>query len=390
MNIRESSLTIENGSPIDCRYLTLACEFAGLDSDQIIVFSECIFQKINSLLTPEFICSWRLNSRSVNIKSFVDQAASLLSNEMGILLSFIAAPKSNCLGNVRKLNTQLKKVQCSVGGIQGLYVNVSIDYPRYWNHLFSDHVPSSEELKGNVHRIFREKNKKFVAYCTTPDCMGRFIATPDKKTPNLFSGSLCIQFGAYCFRDELLDIANLFISWLESFSNKYINLNGRIMLQPAGNWKGSSPSMRYFGNYPYFDGSHEDAEMDEKAWYSVYYLYGVEWLNLLSPIAAAHLKKLPVCPQDGNVCIKQLDNGSKIITSGQKITDYDVEDALEIKSLLQPALYPGGSNIPIRTFFPQGDQWTSMSNHPRCDWAIVPVFEDEIDIIGKELVYRNR
>lgn len=390
MNIRESSLLNKIETPVDCRYLTLACEFAGLTSEQIIDFSENIFQKINCLLSRQFVCSWRLNSHSVNVRSFTNRIVSLLSNDMGILLSFMAAAKSEQLVNIRDMNSLLNNLQRSVGGTRGLYVNVSIDFPCFWDHLFTDEIPSSNDLKKNIFRIFHAKNKKNVSYCTTPDCMGKFIATPDKKNSTLFSGSLCIQFGAHCFIDEILNMSNLFISWLESFSYKYLNLNGRVMLQPVGNWKGASPSMRYFGNNPYFDGSGADASLDERSWYSIYYLYGVEWFNLLSPVAVTHLHDIPCCTHTGNVCMRMLDNGSKIVASNNFLTDYDVEDAMELKLLLQPILYPGGSNMPIKTLFQPRNQWTSMRNHPRSDWAIVPIKEEEIDIIGTELVYRNR
>jgi hypothetical protein len=59
---------------------------------------------------------------------------------------------------------------------------------------------------------------------------------------------------------------------------------------------------------------------------------------------------------------------------------------MEVKRFLYPALYPGRCAIPL-SVFRNKIQKESMSNFPRSNWAVVPMFENEIEIVSTYLVF---
>ena len=148
--------------------------------------------------------------------------------------------------------------------------------------------------------------------------------------------------------------------------------------------------MRYFGHGTEHDGSHEDVGFLPKEWYPTYYLPGVEWFNILSPLVQRHIPEVntgSVAKQDAH--IEKLSGGGLLITSPQSIDAYDIPDARKLKRIVYSALNPGGAYYSIRRkLLVDDDEWM-FEGLPRHDWAIVPVFEEEVSIVGTDLVIRS-
>jgi hypothetical protein len=151
--------------------------------------------------------------------------------------------------------------------------------------------------------------------------------------------------------------------------------------------------MKYFGMDPVTDDSHLDAGVSEQEWYSTYYLCGIEWANIISPLAAQHIPNLlEDASTVPNVCVKQMENGSFFLRSSKPIDQVDVSDLLPMKRLVYPALYPDGSIIPIRHLVLSEKTVFSdffLGTCPRSNWAIIPMLENEIETVYTDLVFRH-
>ena len=158
---------------------------------------------------------------------------------------------------------------------------------------------------------------------------------------------------------------------LINFAQKYGDLDGRVMLQPRV-LAYSSPHMVYFD-----DG--------RKIPYG--YLPGVEWANILSPKAQELLSwEGQDRPTEDAIECTPLPGGGLLFASRRNILEYDVDDALLLKSWIKEALCPGpGIGFPLSIIMRPARQQGEIMRMPRKDWAIVPVLEEEIEIWGSQL-----
>ena len=164
------------------------------------------------------------------------------------------------------------------------------------------------------------------------------------------------------------------------------------MLQPFyATVKGNSPYMRYFGSHLRKDGSHEQAECAPHEWYSTYYLNGIEWANIISPLAQGHFPTewFNEANISNGIQIQKLQNGCILAKMSSSIEEYDITDSIVMKRTLLPALFPGGSYIPLKALFKPIVNNSFMVNFPRSDWAIVPVLDDEVYVVGTDLVFQS-
>lgn len=180
-----------------------------------------------------------------------------------------------------------------------------------------------------------------------------------------------------------------FGEYAKQIAEEYVNMNARVRLQPIGN-----THMRYFGGDGKTDGSHTASNCMEQEWYSTYYLPEVEWLNIISPLARTHLPELDQnTPTSEAVLIEELQGGGLLVKSQKAVAQYGINDALELKRLLYSALYPGSSYKSLRDLFQERDLYKQQptnfwfTSYPRSDWAIVPMFEEEIKIVSTYLVF---
>ena len=145
--------------------------------------------------------------------------------------------------------------------------------------------------------------------------------------------------------------------------------------------------MRYFGNNLIEDNSYEDAQCSPKEWFPTYYLCGVEWFNILSPQAKYHIREMASHQNRTDIYIHMHDSGSLLVKSTKPITQYSYDDACEIKRIVLPALFPGKNAIPLRAIYPWSGSQRVYAWCPRNDWAIVPVVQTELKIIGTDIVF---
>jgi hypothetical protein len=162
------------------------------------------------------------------------------------------------------------------------------------------------------------------------------------------------------------------------------------MLQPVTTAKGGSPYMDYFGAYRNSDGSHIDVGYTPNEWYYSYYLCGVEWANVISPLARKHIPQLiSEAAITKTVAVEEVNSGAILLKSQNEITQFDIDDSTVLKQLVQDALYPGGSEFSVKKMLDLNSIKQNCAALPRHNWAIVPVLEEEIEIVGSKIILRS-
>lgn len=387
MNNTYHSTAMFCGTAIDSRCLTLAFEFYMLTKTQWEELAAEMILWLQKLLPrDQFI------SRETNPRTIEKELNKLRSTEVWYMYSLEAFASSPRVYNIKSLSQHKRNY------LRGVYEDVTDplrdrvkDHLQFWDELFPNGREENAQVVSKILQIFNTEGKIPIKNFYLPDVQAFFVAKPYKEDNLHYYGDFFLDFSAFCLGDNLQSMADDFADFAQRISETYVNLNARIMLQPkARNDNGHSPYWDYFGRDGCVDDSHLDTNCTEKEWYRTYYLPGVEWMNIVSPLAASHLSMLNSQDSGANgVVVKPLSGGGVLIGADICIGAYCVSDARRLKKLLYPALYPGRNHVPLSWLFAKDEIGESMERLPRDDWAIVPVFDDEIKIASTYLVYEH-
>lgn len=374
------------GEIIDCRCLTLAFEYYDFTKTEVMSLLQDTVQWVEQWTDGTFISERTINGKRFSKENAYSVAQNLFSQRQWLAYGQDFFAISNNIYNKKTLNSYLKKIRT---GTIPARQRMSIDYPDYWEHLFSFNKElSSAVVVENILTIFREKGKCPLSYYPLPDIQMLYTALPYKQHCGKYYGKFFINISTFCIGNELQHMSEVLSAFANNISTQYLKLNARVQLQPVGAAI-RNPYMRYFGARGRIDGSHEDAMCTEKEWYQTYYLPGSEWFNIVSPLAQIHLSDISTDGHHTNA-ITKTNNGALIIQSNVALSDYDVDDAKSIKELLYPALYPGNCVLPLKKLIQVGTEKFNYDIFPRCEWEIVPIFDKELYIIGTDLVFCHR
>ena len=383
--------------PIDCRRLTLSVQYYFLDQDAACALTGDILKWIEEVTEENFLFRWYHNGKAVAQKKVMTTLYWPIADVGGLRLGFDAY----VLNPAMKNSAAIVRYQKSLRSIYPEYVSrfqippfadeCSVDYPEYLDALFPCARLKNSQIIDNILEIFHTPDRKQLSFHQEPDFTGRIQAIPYAHHPGLYYGTVTLSFGAFCLGASLDKMADILVLLACELSETYGQLNAHVCLQPKGLYGTEyiSPYMRYFGKHLQEDGSCEEAQCNAKEWYPVYYLSGVEWLNILSPLTKKHIGELPerLSPE---IEARMLASGGLLVKSAKPITEYTVVDALALKNIIRPALYSGKVAVPLRSLYP----WTGSSRVyawcPRSDWAIVPVERMELDIIGTDIVFSSK
>lgn len=380
MDFKLTSTALYTGEAIDGRCLILAAEFYQISKQEALEMADDITGWIKDLLQGGFVSKTFIGGKPVGKGRPLCGLSDSLSSNLGWSFGIEGMVNSPVVHNIKTFNQYFRNIRQGSYKAAQITPGVSIDYGNYWDSIFPEATDSMRE-KQNYLRIFQEKGKHLISAYTLPDVQASLFFTPYQKIPNFFYGSFAIRISSFCLGNAVIDMAETFELFAKQLSEKYIKLNARVMLQPPTLYP--SPYMHYFGTDGKTDGSHIKYSCTEHEWYSRYYIPGAEWCNILSPLARKHL---PDVHYSEAVQTHELSGGGLMVKSNRPILQYDVPDAMEVKRFLYPALYPGRSAIPL-SVFRNKIQKESMSNFPRSNWAVVPMFENEIEIVSTYLVF---
>jgi len=379
MNYRSS--TAQNR--IDCRSLSLHFEYYELTKKQILVMFEETASFLRGILAGQCVSKHLVCERSVREDRLIQAATNAMTDKGYLTYSMQAYVKNQIVHNWETMQSYAKRLvhalNCSNDSI------MSEDYLQYWRELFPSRPEDPQMIKKGILQIFHQKGKYCIGLYPTSDIQACFIAAPYNKEHSLYHGFFRLDFCAYCLDDNLLTMAEQLCHLAMSHYLQYRHLNARVLLQPLviGN---EGAHKQYFRGDRRLDGSHIQNNCTPAEWYSTYYLEGCEWLNIIAPRSCEHLAKSRK-PQDPSVLIQDLMGGGIMVQSAKTILEYDVDDALRIKEYLYPALYPGSSRVALRELF--GPENDFAFSYPRPKWEIVPILDDEIKIVGREMFYSS-
>ena len=373
------------GKEIDCRNLILACEFFQLPYEQITELSFIYLKLVSAIFDSPFMIDWKINNRSASVKNVESRLQNIALPQQAWIGSFEAVLMTPSIRSVKTFHDKLRQFERTHLS-HSLSPLVSSDYPEYWSRVFPNGRCESNQLLSSIQEIFDAPNRRLSTVHTSPDGAGVLTAIPYRNNTQQYYGSFYIQFSTFSLGDSLEEMAKRFESVLIDLSNEYRNVNGRVMLQPSGQWLGKSPAMHFFSGMPIFDGSHERYNCLENEWYPTYYVCGAEWSNVISTLAQNHFENKAMVSVGVESTL--LAGGGLWVRSNRAICDYDVSDAVKIKRSIYPALYPGRFHIPIRVLFGPLRRNFDYIRHPRSNWAIIPIVDGEINIIGTDLVFQ--
>ena len=370
--ILEDSVAMHFSEIIDCRYLTIALEYRDLEQPAAKMLALELLDFMTEQIDDYFVAQWHIDNRSIGRKNLRKKIEEAL--DAGVCYSYVSAYNKSAeistQQQFREWHSYLRRsASLTVRPLSGL----SLDYVEYWNQLIYPHAHDKTALKQAFIQLFRESGRYLRGVCWSADVEGfLFHNTLDVSNDHLNRFGFSVS--AFALKDQLEVTADKWKKKLISLSEKYVSLNGRIMLQPRS-FHQSSPYMDYFVSQP------KDIED---------MLPGVEWVNVISPQTQEWLPEdIVAVAQNADVQCSVLNGGGLLIGSPKTIRDYDVEDAVQLKMLLKDSLFPGQcSGYPLQVIM-RPLTVRSLCNHPRKNWAIVPILEDEIHIVGSTLYFQT-
>ena len=372
----------------DCRALGLRCEFYELSHNHMTELAIDIYEWLRGLYADDFFAEFKFNNRHLNSYRhfFAKLKSSIGSSERFSIFTDGFLRRSILDNNIKTALKTARMMQTNSGVLPG---TTSIDYIDFWGNTFPNGSYENDELIRKINRLFCEESRFYIGQAYVPDVESILVANTYEHKKHLYYASFSFDIRKLCIEDKLDSYANFFVEFLKYLSSKYINVNGRVMLQPI-NFLSDSPHIRYFSKNPVTDGSHLDAGYTEKEWYRVYYIRGAEWCNVISPLALNHISKheIQINPSS-EIKVENLSGAGLLVSSSKPILSVDVEDLRPIKHFLYDALYPGSLSISIRDMFRTASKG-SYSLCPRNLWEIVPMMEGEIEILSTYLIYRKK
>ena len=378
--------------PIDCRRLQLSVKYHLLNAAQVSQMCNETMRFLYDAFSSNAIFDWMYGSKKVNSQKALDLLCEPFAPNTEIRVGFSGYMPSDVIYNL----TTLRKHERTITRVEPLYAYgwdagflESIDFPEYFDSCFAQGNLDNEEILDKIFNIFCQTNRRYTSFHVFADLGGSFCANPYKTRPGYYFGTASFWISAFCAEKAVDSLAEWFSLFAQRLSEKYININAHIRLQPQRTYE--NPYMRYFGDNVVIDGTHSENGCSPREWYPYYYLCGVEWLNILSPLTRGLLLSDPAEDQTRTQYIwRNLKGGGLLIKSAWPISSYDRVAALEIKNIILDTLYPGKTAIPMKGLFPKSGGRRIYSWCPRSDWEVVPIERDEIGIIGTDLVYISK
>lgn len=378
-------------TPLDCRMLSLSFYLHRMQERQVIDLFYDLMHWTDLLGDGKFVYSAGCKGRHLRKERLAERFEETFRLEGDVSAGFDAYKISAKVYNqatLKRYRSDLSRINpvYAFGWNEDTLFGGSYDYPEYIRKVFPSGRPTNEKLIEGIHCMFQEPDRKYIGLHRNADFEMRFSVKPYQSNPAMFFGKGIISLSAFGLGDYVDLVAEKFKEYAISLAQKYLHLNIHVMLQPRQFLEIMSPYMWYFGKHVTGDGSHTRFGVSPEEWYKGYYLCGVEWVNILSPMTSQLLSPVDLSNMSGRIACA-INDKVTIIAANKPITQYCVEDAFEMKQLLAPALYPGSTVHTLRAIFPHNGSFPAYNLGPRAQWEIVPISKHEITILGPEIVY---
>lgn len=385
-------------SPLDCRILSLSIDYYQFSAEQIVALARMLMEWVRNIYNDNVIFRCTCNGKDVPSNHLVNRfhsAVCLKEQSKMNVNGYVASTTVHSISSLKTYQRNIAKVhpRYTFGwDVDPLFGESSIDFPYYLNDHFPLKRGNNDDIRQLIYDVFCEHNKSYKTLHLHPDIDISLCADPYQNISGFYYGHAHIALSSFSLGKLINVMADKLYVLAQQLSEKFNTLNAHVFLQPFHKYSNGSPYMRYFGKIIYMDGSDSQFGCSPKEWYRTYYLCGVEWANILSPLTATHFNRysLSQISTIDKVVITQKTNAGTISVKSQKqITDYSFEDAILLKKILEPALFPGRTSVPLRGLFPRQNESRIFEWCPRYDWALIPIEKQEIEIVGSDIVYTS-
>lgn len=361
-----------NRNFVDCRMIQLELDFFLLSDKQLKEFARYCALQVESVLGDDFFCNWQKN-RNMKLKTLLEK---IEKNQDDMLFFCDADVLSEVVYDQKSFNAYEKKLSTPIVIMNRLDRDVSRDY----FDIFEQYLPcfnDQSRCKDAILKLFYEKGKVKRAYWKEHDSRMCFASRKYAERKNLNYGNFKFTMGLKCLND-INEYANKLIDIAVKATEISPNINARVAISPISSWQ-SCNAYRFYFNEEINDGSHIKEGFLEKEWYPYYYLQGVDWFNLLSPLITSRFhREEKDMKNNGNVILKTLSKGLITIQSTCEIEELDVYELREIREVLYPVLHPRKGKIVFKDLN-NPTLWTTWAK-PRLWWEHLPIFENEISV----------
>lgn len=362
---------------IDNRLLSLDVHFYMLRNADIKQLAAEFMGFVRSILPPDIILRSQWGRKAgfhLDLQKEIDSA------QREIEFSFEADFVSTVVYNTKTFRQFDKRLKFECHPQRSM----PDEYALYYKKLFSSSEANEKVIQQSLVELFSISGRVPSATYTGHDISGFFHSTPYWKHPHMQHGKFRFTIAKECLKAELPIYADRMATFLEDTALELHNIGGTVRIAPHS--YAITPYMYYFGNQYVMDGSHESAQCYPNEWYPFYYHNGIEWFNLLTPLAAS---KLTVkAPEAHSLICKDLENGGQISQMRKSIGEVDIPDYSVMKDHLYNALIPGISRIPLNVIL--NPREIGYLSKPRMDWECLPIHATEICIENNDVIFKHQ
>lgn len=363
------------GTLIDCRQLIISGHFHDLSDKQALRLQEMFWQAVKNCFEEDCVLKWYFDNRSPRTQRHMFSGWSSYE-----CLEFQCYAKGSIVYDPKSFRAYLRSTDTFVSRpsvIKAWEMDYAEDYLDYYYDLLEDLSP--DRLKEKIISLFSVPGKRDIRYYNRFDAYGGVIVSRDHLS---LSGGCCgsfnIEISSFCLEDRLDEAAEYFVEFLRELALTFRNVNATIGLNSM---RYNSWHDRYFGRIPkHFLGNPQA----ENFWRDSepYYLDGVEWFNLISPVTR-ELFLNSLSQSSDKVDVSELENGALIVKAQSPVSVENIEAYYDMKKLVYKALRPGCSEISIYTIRKM-PEWG-----PRSRWELMPVLEDEVTVRFGNIIFSH-
>lgn len=368
---------------VDSRWIYMEADYFQLTKEQKSGFVSAFAEWCAAFYEKDFLISCHVNDHKT---PFINLAEKIQSCEDHIIV-FEGAVRTDQISDSRAFNRFTKFMERYEN--ETCPSDASVDYTTFYRRQKAKFSAGSITLKEFVLSLLREPGKICISPAHFPELQGCACGRAYEHNSTQFHGSISVALSVYSAGENLEQIAEDMADFLTSQGELYQNINGRVGITPLSFPCEHSAHMCYFDDKVYMDGSHEQAGIAPEEWYPYYHLRGVEWFNLISPLAKCNIPGLlQADARSQRIQVRGLDSGGVIVRLNTPLIGVDVADLLPVKELLYDGLYPGMRELPIEVFM--DEEYMAPIAKIRMQWECIPVLDDEIVITDKSIIFRHK
>lgn len=362
--------------PIDNRSLSMDIRFYMLNTSDVKQLATLFLEFSRKILTPNVVVRSQHDRKT---RYHLDLEKDIFTSQDGIGFLFEADFTNSVIHNVKTFRQFDNYLQHGWPHRRGL----SDEYMTQFNKRILNQGIDYQAIRNGLVELFTTSNEIPVSSYPRHDASGSFQSIPYWFHPGMYHGQFRLSIAKECLGSDLTSTAESMAKFVEDIAIEMRNIGGTVRLAPYS--YGITPYKYYFGNQYTTDGSHESAQCYPNEWYPFYYHDGIEWFNLLTPLAADKIKSNT--SKNEIVKCKKLAHDGLVVQSSEPIGKANISDYLKVKNYLYAALIPGMSQIPLKILLNPNE--LGYLAKPRMDWEIIPISSEEICVEKDCVIFKH-